>query len=118
MNMPNEIEEKDELLEKFEETAKRLDEVLEDLRWRKPDVEREERILAALKRKAKKDPTVEWQSQAIVVRVARAVLQDKIAEAERLERQLMEYKEAIEFREASKKKAKRGRRRGKAVQKT
>jgi len=91
----SEIPEIDKLLAEFEAVAKQLNEVLDDLKWRKPDVEDEERKLAKLMRQAKKDPGVNVASHAVVVRVLRGVLDDKIAEAERLEKRLVELKEQI-----------------------
>lgn len=88
--------ESDALLIEFEAVAKALDEVLKDIEWRKPDVEGEEATLKDLRAKAKKDPNVDVASQAIVVRVLRGVLDDKIAEADRLEKRLNEIKEQVE----------------------
>jgi len=86
----------DLLVEEFERVTKLLDEVLKDLEWRKPDVEREEQLLRRLKRRAKRDPNVEWQSQAIAVRVAKSILKDRVAEAERLEKRMLELKAELE----------------------
>ena len=94
--MCSEVAEYEALLEKFERTAKELEETLKDLEWRKPDVEAEEATLKELRRQAKTDPTVDVVSQAIVVRVLRDVLNDKLAEAERLERCMVELKAQLE----------------------
>lgn len=94
--MCSENEETDELMVEFQETAKQLDAVLDDIKWRKPDVEREEALLKELQAAASKDPKVDAASQAIVVRVARAILDDKIAEADRLEKRMKELQAKIE----------------------
>jgi len=86
----------DTLVMEFQAVAKQLDEVLKDLEWRKPDVEREEALLRKLRAAAKEDPGVDVASQAIVVRVGRAILNDKIAEAERLEKRMLELQAQLE----------------------
>jgi len=98
-----------------EAVAAALDAVLKDLEWRKPDVEEEEAKLADLERAAKKDPGVDVASQAIVVRVLRGVLEDKIAEAHRLSDRLEDLTVAIKAREAQKPAPGRRGRRGQAV---
>jgi len=86
----------DTLLTEFQAVAQQLDEVLKDLEWRKPDVEGEEAKLRALRKAALKDPGVDVATQAIVVRVLRGVLNDKIAEADRLEKRMKEIQAEIE----------------------
>ena len=71
-------------------------------KWRKPDVEREEAELRELRKAALKDPGVDVASQTIVVRVGREILNDKIAEANRLEKRMNELKEQLEKFEAEK----------------
>ena len=92
----SEVAEYEALLEEFERTAKELEETLKDLEWRKPDVEAEEATLKELRRQAKTDPTVDVASQAIVVRVLRDVLNDKLAEADALEQRLLLLRDQIE----------------------
>ena len=94
--MCSEVAKLQALMEEFEAAAKALEEVLKDLEWRKPDVKEEEATLKELWRQAKTDPTVDVASQAIVVRVLRAILDDKLAEAERLERCMVELKAQLE----------------------
>ena len=104
-------------MEEFNAVTKQLDEVLKDLEWRKPDVEEEEAKLSYLRKLAKEDPDVDVASQAIAVRVLRGVLDDKIAEAERLEQRMLELKAQIEAAEREiPRKGKRGKR-GKALHK-
>jgi len=101
----------DELMTEFDAVCRQLDEVLKDLEWRKPDVEGEEATLRNLQARAKKDPGVDVASQAIVVRVLRSVLDDKIAEAERLEQRMLQLKAQIEGAAApAPQKGKRGKR--------
>ena len=99
--MSNEIVNMDELLEEFRAVAAALDEVLKDLEWRKPDVEHEEKKLKALKRAALKDPNVDVASQAIVVRVGRSILNDKIKEAHALEKRMLQLKAQLEKAQAA-----------------
>jgi len=107
----------EKLMEEFNAVAKQLDEVLKDLEWRKPDVEAEEAKLADLVKAAKHNPNVDVASQAIAVRVLRGVLDDKIAEAERLEKRMLELKAQIEAVEREiPRKGKRGKR-GKTLHK-
>lgn len=80
----------------FQQVAKDLQEVLEDIEWRKPDVEEEERLLAKLRVQQKKDPNVDVASQAIVCRVGRAILDDKLAEADRLEGRMKQLTAQLE----------------------
>ena len=95
----------DALLTEFQDVTRQLDEVLKDLEWRKPDVEAEEAKLRALRKKALKDPEVDVASQAIVVRVGRSILNDKIKKANRLEKRMKELQAQIEaFEEPSKEK--------------
>lgn len=91
----------DELMAEFQTVAAQLDEVLKDLEWRKPDVEGEEAKLKALKKAVLKDPNVDVASQAIVVRVGRSILNDKLAEADRLEKRMLELKAQLEKAEAA-----------------
>jgi len=113
----NGIPDKKKLLDELDAVLQQLDEVLKDLEWRKPDVEEEEAKLSYLRKLAKEDPDVDVASQAIAVRVLRGVLDDKIAEAERLEKRMLELKARIEAQEApSQKPGKRGKR-GKALHK-
>jgi len=88
------------LLKEFQDVTQKLDEVLKDLEWRKPDVEAEEAKLKYLLNRAKKDPGVDVATQAVVVRVLRGVLNDKIAEADRLEKRMNELTAALEARQA------------------
>jgi len=84
-----------ELMVEFEAVAKELDEVLEDLKWRKPDVEAEELKLRKLRRQAKNDPMVNVAVQAETVRVLRAILDDKIALADALEKRMILLRDQI-----------------------
>jgi len=84
------------LMAEFEEVAGALDAVLKDLEWRKPDVEEEEAKLEQLREQAKTDQDLDVGTQAVVVRVLRGVLDDKIAEANRLEARMLELKAALE----------------------
>jgi len=95
----------EELLRDFKEISARLDEVLEDLKWRKPDVEAEERKLKALQEKKAAGECVETRPQEIILRVAKAVLQDKIREAEKLEAAMTVIEEELKRREEGKKRA-------------
>jgi len=111
----NGIPDKKKLLDELDAVLQQLDEVLKDLEWRKPDVEEEEAKLSYLRKLAKEDPDVDVASQAIAVRVLRGVLDDKIAEAERLEQRMLELKAKIEAVEREiPRKGKRGKR-GKAL---
>jgi len=84
------------LMAEFESVCAQLDEVLKDLEWRKPDVEAEEAKLEALREQAKTDPDVDVGTQVVVVRVLRGVLDDKIAEADRLEKRMQEIQAELE----------------------
>jgi len=95
--------EPEELLTEFRAVAAQLDEVLKDLEWRKPDVEGEEKQLKQLRKAALKDPGVDVASQAIVVRVGRSILNDKIKEAKRLEKRMLEVQAQLEKAEAAEK---------------
>ena len=106
--MYNDISEIDKLEAEFRTVAQQLDEVLKDLEWRKPDVEDEEKKLRALRKKALKDPGVDVATHATVVRVLRAVLNDKIKEADRLEKRMLELKAEIEKFEAAEEKPEGG----------
>ena len=106
--MCSETVEIDTLLTEFQDVTRQLDEVLKDLEWRKPDVEREEKLLKALRKKALKDPGVDVASQAIVVRVARAILDDKIADANRLEKLMKQIQTELEMAQAAKEKPEGG----------
>jgi len=107
----------EKLMEEFNAVTKQLDEVLKDLEWRKPDVEEEEAKLSYLRKLAKEDPDVDVASQAIAVRVLRGVLDDKIAEAERLEQRMLELKAQIESTESVLAQPKKRGKRGKALHK-
>jgi len=99
------------MITEFQGLVQQFDEVLKDLEWRKPDVEAEEAKLRDLMARARKDPMVDAASQAIVVRVLRGVLDDKIAEAERLEARITELEKQIRARTApAAKPGKRGKR--------
>ena len=106
--MRNEISEIDSLMSEFQAVTQQLDLVLKDIEWRKPDVEREEKTLRALKKAATKDPGVDVASQAIVVRVGRSILNDKIKEANRLEKRMKELQAELEKAEAAKEKPEEG----------
>lgn len=110
--MYSENPETDELLTEFQTVAQQLDEVLKDLEWRKPDVEEEEKKLRELKRKALKDPGVDVASQAIVVRVGREILNDKIAEANSLEKRMKEIQAQLEKPEEASKEGEGGEKAG------
>jgi len=84
------------LMAEFEEIAGALDAVLKDLEWRKPDVEEEKVKLEQLREQAKTDLDLDVGTQAVVVRVLCGVLDDKIAEANRLEARMVELKAALE----------------------
>jgi len=107
--------EEDPLVTEFEAVAAALDAVLKDLDWRKPDVEEEEAKLAELRKAAKENPGVDVASQEIVVRVLLGVLEDKMAEANRLSDRLEDLKDAIKAREAQKPAPSRRGRRGQAL---
>jgi len=107
----------DTLLAEFEAVTQQLDEVLKDLEWRKPDVEAEEAKLKQLIELEKKGGCHDVVSQAIVVRVLRGVLNDKIAEAERLEKRMNELEKEIKARTAPAAKPEKGGKRGKAISK-
>ena len=94
--MCNEVVDPEALFKEFEQVTNQLKELLDDLEWRKPDVESEEAKLKELQKAAKEDPSVDFASQAIVVRVLRSVLDDKIVEAKRLEKRMLELKTQIE----------------------
>ena len=113
--MYNEVSEIDTLMSEFQAVALQLDEVLRDLEWRKPDVEREEDLLRKLKRKALKDPGVDVASQAIVVRVGRSILNDKIKLAKELEKRMLALKAQLEKAEAAEEKPEEGKEAGEAV---
>jgi len=94
----------DTLLTEFQDVTRQLDELLKDLEWRKPDVEAEEATLKALRKKALKDPEVDVASQAIVVRVGRSILNDRIKEAHRLEKRMKEIQAQLEKAQAAEEK--------------
>jgi len=94
------IVEIDTLLADFQVVTRQLEEILNDLEWRKPDVEEEEAKLKEMRKQAKTDPSVNVGIQAEIVRVLRSILNDKIAEAERLEKRMLELKAQIEEAEA------------------
>jgi len=101
----------EKMITEFQGLVQQFDDVLKDLEWRKPDVEAEEAKLKDLMARVKKDPMVDAASQAIVVRVLRGVLDDKIAEAERLEARITELEKQIRARQgAAAKPGKRGKR--------
>ena len=107
----------DELLAEFQAVAKELAAVLKDLEWRKPDVEEEEALLRKLRKAQKKDPNVDVASQAIVVRVLREVLDDKIALADKLEKRMLALKGQLEKGEAGAPEPEEAEKHGEAVQK-
>ena len=113
--MSNEISEIDTLMSEFQAVAQKLDEVLKDLEWRKPDVEAEEKKLRELKRAALKDPGVDVASQAIVVRVGRSILNDKIKEAKRLEKHMIGIQAKLAAAEQAAAKPEEGKEAGEAV---
>ena len=115
--MCSEIVDSDELLDEFQAVVAQLNAVLKDLEWRKPDVEGEEKLLRKLKDQAKKDPNVDVASQAIVVRVLREVLDDKIALADKLEKRMLKLKGQLEKVEAAERKRREGVEAGEAVHK-
>jgi len=98
----------EELVKDFEMLAKELDEVLEDIKWRKPDLEDEEKKLDELKRKQEEGEDVDTYSQQIVVRVQRDILKDKIKQAETLEEAMNRIKRELERREGERKRKKSG----------
>lgn len=110
--MCSDIPEVDKLTLEFQDVALQLDAVLKDLEWRKPDVEGEEAKLRQLRKKALKDPSVDVASQAIVVRVGRSILDDKIAEANRLEKRMKEIQAQLEKAEAAVQKGEGGEKAG------
>ena len=113
--MYNEDAKLEALIEEFRAVANALKEVLEDLEWRKPDVEAEEGKLAQLIEQAKTDPLVDVASQAIVVRVLREVLDDKLAEAEALEQKMLILRDQIDALQKERSKPEKVRKRGQAV---
>lgn len=115
--MCSEVVDPDELLTEFQDVAKQLNEVLEDLKWRKPDVEEEEAKLRDLRKAAKKDSGVDVASQAVAVRVLRAVLDDKIALANKLEKRMNKLKAQLEKAEVAAAEKEEGETSGEAVQK-
>jgi uncharacterized coiled-coil protein SlyX len=86
--LSDEKTEYDRLMEEFQATLKAFKEVLEDLEWRKPDVEGEELKLKQLMDQAKMDPGVDVASQRIVVRVLRDILDEKLRLADALENRI------------------------------
>ena len=104
----SETVETDTLLTEFQDVAQQLDEILKDLEWRKPDVEREEALLRDLRKKAMKDPGVDVASQAIVVRVGRAILNDRIKLAKDLEKRMLEIQAQLEKAQAAEEKPEGG----------
>jgi len=111
----NGIVEIDKLEAEFQDVAKELEDVLKDLEWRKPDVEAEEAKLKELRAQAKTNPNVDVATHATVVRVLRAVLNDKIKEADRLEKRMLELKAQIEKAEAAAAAPEEGEESGEAV---
>lgn len=103
------------ILDEFQTVAKQLEAVLKDIEWRKPDVEAEEAKLRDLIERAKTDPMVDAASQAIVVRVLRGVLNDKIAEVDRLEKRMLDLKGQLEALEAGASKPEEGEKPGEAL---
>jgi len=89
------------LVMEFQAVAKELEEILKDLKWRKPDVEEEEAKLRELRKEAKTNPAVNVGIQAEIVRVLRSILNDKIKEADRLEKRMLELQAQIEKLEAA-----------------
>lgn len=113
--MYSENPEIDKLMVEFHVVTRQLDEVLNDIEWRKPDVEHEEATLKTLRKKALKDPDVDVYSQAVVVRVGRSILNDKIKEANVLEKRMKEIQAELEKLEAAEKEEKEGAPSGEAV---
>jgi len=105
----------DTLLTEFQAVTQQLDELLKDLEWRKPDVEAEEAKLKELRKEAKTNPNVNVGIQAEIVRVLRGILNDKIKEADRLEKRMLELKAQIEKAEATVEKLEEGEEGGEAV---
>ena len=110
--MCSETVEIDTLLSEFQTVTQDLNEILKDLEWRKPDVEAEEKKLRDLRKKAMKDPGVDVASQAIVVRVGRAILDDKIAEANKLEKHMKDLQAQLEKIQAAEEKPEGGEKAG------
>jgi len=105
----------DELVKKFEEITSRLDEVLKDIEWRKPDLAEEELRLQQLLNRRKRGELVDTYAQSEVVRIQREILQDRINEANVLEKQMLAVKAELDALTGRKAKRKRKRKHGKAV---
>jgi len=96
MNMSSEKSEIGTLIKRFEDVTKRLEEVLEDIEWRKADVAHEEAKLKELLKQREKGELVDTYSQSEVVRIGKEILADRIAEAERLEKEMLDIKGRLE----------------------
>jgi chromosome segregation ATPase len=115
--LSNEKTEYNRLMEEFESTLKAFKEVLEDLEWRKPDVEAEEAKLKQLMDQARTDPGVDVASQRIVVRVLRDILDEKLRLADALENRITILRGQLEALEKEKAKLEEAAGSGKTIHK-
>ena len=79
----------------YEAGAKKLNELLDDLKWRKEDVAAEEKTLKAMQDGHEECPADHFEAQEIVVRSARKVLENEVKEAEELDAELERVKAEI-----------------------
>ena len=80
----------------YELGAAKLNEILDDIKWRKSDLADEEKSLELMK---DRDPPLsndDIESQEIVVRTQRKVLENEIKEAEELDAEMERVKAEIE----------------------
>ena len=80
----------------YEAGAKKLNALLDDLKWRKEDVAAEEATLKRMQDGHEECPADHFEAQEIVVRSARKVLDNEIKEAEELDAELERVKAEIE----------------------
>ena len=93
----------------YEAGAKKLNALLDDLKWRKEDVAAEEATLKRMQDGHEECPADHFEAQEIVVRSARKVLDNEIKEAEELDAELERVKAEIErLSKAEVKEEKRG----------
>ena len=99
----------EKLTQMYELGAKKLNELLDDIKWRQGDLADEERTLKAMQEGHEKCPQDHFEAQEIVVRTQRQVLANEIKEAEELDAELERVKAEIEkISEAEAKRPKKG----------
>lgn len=86
----------EKLTRMYELGAKKLNELLDELKWRKLDVADEEKELTSMKEADPPASSDDIESQEIVVRSGRMVLENEIKEAEELDAELERVKAEIE----------------------